>query len=1466
MSRMVRRTKLRRVPVAALLGLALMVGGSFIAVAPVYAAPEHGLAVVKGCDGPTTVGQKTSCYFGVYNTQGDPDTLTITSLVDVIHAASGDVNTGNILSSLDLTLSGGASCGGAPFTCTLPVGAGIESNTAFEFYTVTAGDVANANPLVDDVYVTWTDTCSSGAVNCPVGPQVSTTGSQVTLLKAPSSTATTILDNSDGSAVPPPYIVPAGTVVRDKATVTGTVGGPTPTGTVTFDFFTNGTCDGTPDSTSAPVALVSGVADATGFTKNLSSVGNYGFLAHYSGDGYYSTSDGTCEPISAVDARITITADGTNEVGDPHTFTVTLETNDGSGWAAAPGESVTTSLTDSNGASAGVNAGASTCAPPGGTLDGNGECTIVFQSGSAGVTTGNASWTGTVGGVTFTRATDGNSGPGGSGPAEKTWVDGRIKVTPSDTNEVGNAHTFDITVEQNSGDGAGWVPAVGVTVASSLAPGISTATITGGTCESSVTNASGVCTLTVNSPSVGTGTVNASATWSVGGVSISRATNGTSGYGSNTEGTKTWVDARIKITPDATNEVGTDHTFTVTVEKNDGSVSSSTWTPAVGVTVTPSISNALGASATVTGGTCQSTVTNASGQCTIIINSPTTGQTTVNASTSVTVNGVVGSATVSRSTSGNSGPGGGSPRVKTWVDASIVITPSETSEVGGTLTFTVTVRKDLGDGNGLVAASGVTVTPAIANILGANATITGGTCTTTVTDASGQCTFTVSSPVTGRTVGNASATIVVDGVSIDRDTDPDTATPQGSCSPNCGPATKTWVDANISIGPDGVNQVGDAHTFTVTVNQDAGDGNGMQPVSGASVFTLLDIGGSSASVTGGTCGSGTTNASGQCTIIVNSQTAGTATVDVSVTLTINGLVGSATVTRNTAGDSGPGGSDGATKTWVNARITIEADATNEVGDDHTFTVTVEADTGQGMDAAPGITVTPSITNSNGATATITGGTCTTTVTDASGQCTIVISSPTAGQTAANASATVEVGGVPITIDTDPDTQAPSGPGGSTGPAIKTWVDASIVITPSNTSEVGGTLTFVVKVKKNLGDGNGFVPAAGVTVSPAIANLFGAGATITGGTCTTTVTDAEGECTITVSSPTPGRTPGNAAATIVIDGVSIDRDTDPNTPTPQGPCGSDCGPAIKTWVDATIVINPDGVNEAGDEHTFTVTVTKNAGDGAGFVPAAGETVTSSLANSNGAEATIIGGTCESGVTDAAGQCTVVVNSTPTGVAKVDVSVTLTIDGYEGSAEVTRATDGNPGPGGSDGATKTWVDANITIGPDGRNPVNAPHTFVVTVQQDRGDGNGFIPAEGAAVTFTLDDTDGATTTVDEAESTCVTEGVTNADGQCTIVFTSSTAGTTTGNAFTTLSVEGVTLNRDTDPSTDDPTAGPGGSGPAVKTWYAPPTTIAPVLPRTGANTSSLVLPGMAMIAAGAALLLASARSMARRRRMI
>ena len=105
--------------------------------------------------------------------------------------------------------------------------------------------------------------------------------------------------------------------------------------------------------------------------------------------------------------------------------------------------------------------------------------------------------------------------------------------------------------------------------------------ITGGTCgPNGPTGADGKCTVIVSSATPGTSTVHASGTVTVGGVAIPVATNG---YGAHDiSNQKTWVDARITIGTTGTNKVGDPHTFTVLVEKNDGSG----WSPAAGVDIT----------------------------------------------------------------------------------------------------------------------------------------------------------------------------------------------------------------------------------------------------------------------------------------------------------------------------------------------------------------------------------------------------------------------------------------------------------------------------------------------------------------------------------------------------------------------------------------------------------------------------------------------------------------------------------------------------------------------------------------------------------------------------------------------------------------------------------------------------------------------------------------------------------------
>src|SRR5437016_161835 len=89
--------------------------------------------------------------------------------------------------------------------------------------------------------------------------------------------------------------VPAGTTVHDKATLAGAFG--TPTGTVTFTFFTtSSTCTGTSVGSGTVTLDASGVAHPSASQGPLSA-GSYSFIAHYNGDPNYTATDSPCEPL-----------------------------------------------------------------------------------------------------------------------------------------------------------------------------------------------------------------------------------------------------------------------------------------------------------------------------------------------------------------------------------------------------------------------------------------------------------------------------------------------------------------------------------------------------------------------------------------------------------------------------------------------------------------------------------------------------------------------------------------------------------------------------------------------------------------------------------------------------------------------------------------------------------------------------------------------------------------------------------------------------------------------------------------------------------------------------------------------------------------------------------------------------------------------------------------------------------------
>jgi uncharacterized repeat protein (TIGR01451 family) len=163
------------------------------------------------------------------------------------------------------------------------------SETCTAGYTVTQADVDNGS--VND---------SATASGTPPGSgPVSSGASAATVPAAPTpSTATTVQDA--GTSSPWSGTEVAGASAFDKATVTG-VGGVTPSGTLTYSLYTNGTCTG-PARTSQTVTLGGGGAVPNSSSTGPLAVGSYSFKAVYSGDANYQSSNSSCAAFTVVGA------------------------------------------------------------------------------------------------------------------------------------------------------------------------------------------------------------------------------------------------------------------------------------------------------------------------------------------------------------------------------------------------------------------------------------------------------------------------------------------------------------------------------------------------------------------------------------------------------------------------------------------------------------------------------------------------------------------------------------------------------------------------------------------------------------------------------------------------------------------------------------------------------------------------------------------------------------------------------------------------------------------------------------------------------------------------------------------------------------------------------------------------------------------------------------------------------------
>src|SRR5207249_63533 len=109
----------------------------------------------------------------------------------------------------------------------------------------------------------------------------------------------------------------------------------------------------------------------------------------------------------------------------------------------------------------------------------------------------------------------------------------------------------------------------------------------------------------------------------------------------------------------------------------------------------------------------------------------------------------------------------------------------------------------------------------------------------------------------------------------------------------------------------------------------------------------------------------------------------------------------------------------------------------------------------------------------------------------------------------------------------------------------------------------------------------------------------------------------------------------------------------------------------------IAITPNDTNGIGESHTFTITLTRNLNDGAGYVPFSGQTVTAAVT-----AGACTGPTPATGATDANGLLrVVVVRTTPgsctvtgsfngqviAGATESDTTVNISTNGLAGNSD-------------------------------------------------------------------------------------------------------------------------------------------------------------------------------------------------------
>jgi hypothetical protein len=177
---------------------------------------------------------------------------------------------------------------------------------------------------------------------------------------------------------------------------------------------------------------------------------------------------------------------------------------------------------------------------------------------------------------------------GDSASAVKTYVDADIHITPATAiNPVGAPHVLTCHIEVNPGTGFVNAPDTTTCTVNLLAGSVGTPTTQ--SCQTGPpTPGSGSCTVTINSTTSGTSTVQATTTVIVGGQTLIRTT-GDSNVNDGKNATKLWADDTVttKVRDASNNDVTGSTTITPgTVVHDEATVTRTAGTPA-GVSANP---------------------------------------------------------------------------------------------------------------------------------------------------------------------------------------------------------------------------------------------------------------------------------------------------------------------------------------------------------------------------------------------------------------------------------------------------------------------------------------------------------------------------------------------------------------------------------------------------------------------------------------------------------------------------------------------------------------------------------------------------------------------------------------------------------------------------------------------------------------------------------------------------------------